>query len=1152
MAQLYRWDGETEPGRPSGPGGEGVVQTSATGLTAGDTTYALYFDGVDDFAEVADTPLLSGGPGKDLSVEAWVKLTTVTGAHALITKFADRDWKDWGMTVQDGKLQVDIESGGDNWVYNGGSIPAGVWTHVAFAFDDSANVVRLYINGIEVGSGASLLKDMPDTDAPVVLGNRNYPPPEPSTGIIDEVRIWSYPRGVAEIRADMHRILAGHEPGLVAYWRLEEGSGQFSMDWSGNGHDVRLGADSGADASDPTWVLSDAPLSTEPFVRVLSPNGGEQWGVGTVQEILWTASDSIIGLRLELSLDGGIHWNDFALGIPNVGSYQWTVPAVESDNCLIRISDAEDGDPSDVSDAPFSIRVLPPLLGFTDITLSAGTGGPEEPGRTGGHGAAFCDVDGDGWPDLYLTMLFDLPMADLFFHNNGDHTFSEEGNARGISDYDGGSHGVCFADLDNDGDYDLFNGGTWTGPGVSARNDLYRNDGNGYYTNMTTSSGLPDREWPTRAVVAFDMDRDGDLDLFGVTNWQGSADPPEERNEVYRNDGNWHFTAIDSGALFTAPAGQGATDSDYDGDGDVDIIAGNFTGPLNILNNDGHGHFTLVPPSSIGILHQGDSPTTADVDNDGDLDLLLGNDPSAYLYLNNGDGTFTFKGSFTAIDGYMGGFADLDNDGDLDLVFAGDDLCYLNDGAGNFTPGPSVPVSGSDDPRAIAFADIDRDGDLDFAVACKRSRNWLVRNDYNAGHWLKVRLISPQGQAGAYGAKTRIYPPGELGGRPLGMRESRSNQGYLGQDDQTLHFGLGTYTAVDILVAFLDGTIVTRRNVAADQTITIDGAMSASADTLRVFGTDGAPGSNGNSVLVDLVNRTAVGSLQFQLSDVPDVLTLTEAKRTARSSGFLVSFDSTGGVQLSGSPGTAIAPGSGPVVELLYAVSPAANVGEVAMYLSNVVLRDTSNQTLGPVATVDGVFRVNFPVAVELVSFEASANANRVLLRWSTMTERNNYGFVVERVTGEPAFVAIALIRGAGTSSTPHTYEYSDGPLLPGTFRYRLKQVNWDGSFWYSPTRQITVVPPENFGLKQNYPNPFNAETRIVYDLVRGAHVKLAVYDLAGRVVKTLLDEERQAGTHEVRWDGRDESQHAVPSGIYVCLIEAGNDRDSRKLLVIR
>ncbi len=472
-----------------------------------------------------------------------------------------------------------------------------------------------------------------------------------------------------------------------------------------------------------------------------------------------------------------------------------------------------------------SLRLEAQVVSFTDITQQAGTGGPTAPGRTGGHGAMFADVDDDGLVDLSLTMIFDEPMAELFYRNLGDLRFSDEGKRRGIADFDGGSHGTCFADLDNDGDYDLFNGTTWDHPEFPPINNLFRNDGKGFFTDVTGESGIPaENAFPTRGVLTFDFDSDGDLDLFCVTNYQGSADPEGERNEVYRNDGNWQFHPIDGGDLATAPCGQGAIDTDFDGDGDIDIIAANRTGPVNVLRNNGRGIFRLVDPASIGIRHRaGDGITAGDVDGDGLLDLILASNDEGHLYKNQGDGRYMHAQSFSETDGYMGGLADIDNDTDLDLIFAGDDICYLNDGSGRFAPGPAIPVDGINDPRGIAFADIDNDGDVDFAIGCKRSRNWLVRNNLNSGNWLKVRLVSPDGQAGAFGAKTRIYVTISGHRQLLGLRESRSNTGYLGQNDPVLHFGLGDHkNSLSIDVDFLNGVAVQNFPVAANQTVVID------------------------------------------------------------------------------------------------------------------------------------------------------------------------------------------------------------------------------------------------------------------------------------------------------------------------------------------
>jgi len=473
-------------------------------------------------------------------------------------------------------------------------------------------------------------------------------------------------------------------------------------------------------------------------------------------------------------------------------------------------------------------------LSFMDITSSklGDTG-------TGVHGSAFADITEDNLPDLYITCYKAYDKPDFFFRN-AEPVYVSEGSGRGIDDRDGGSQCASFADFDNDGDFDLINGTTVmrnTSSQVigSDHNDIFENTGNGYFVDKTAA--IPDllnTLKKTRATVAFDMENDGDLDVFTVSGYLGTDDNDTGYpNEVYRNSGSFNFEALSSaqcGDLLNAPAGQGATDTDYDNDGDVDIIACNQTGDLNILNNNGSGVFTLITPSSIGIYHQaGVGVTMGDVDNDGDLDMLLVSEaPSseAHLYLNNGNGTFG-PGSaqdWNEINGYMGGFGDIDNDGDLDLIFAGYAYCYINDGSGAFSLGPLIQYDypNISDPRSIAFADIDNDGDLDFTVADKGTKSRLIRNDLiNANHFLKIKLTAPNGQAGAFGAKVRVYPKGQLDGPLLGFREARSLTGHCAQNDPVLHFGLGENAQVEVVVEFLDGTRIIHTDVDANSVLSI-------------------------------------------------------------------------------------------------------------------------------------------------------------------------------------------------------------------------------------------------------------------------------------------------------------------------------------------
>lgn len=465
---------------------------------------------------------------------------------------------------------------------------------------------------------------------------------------------------------------------------------------------------------------------------------------------------------------------------------------------------------------------------FIDITSSAGVA----TGGDGGRGVMFADVDGDSRPDLYVTKINTdgVPRSEFFFRNVDGATFAEEASARGIADADdGGSNGSVWADLDNDGDYDLFNGSTWTNlnptSGNPVANDIYENDGSGTFSDQTPADVLA-TAIESRGVTAFDMDRDGDLDLFGVA---ASSTPGVA--EAYINNGGLVFNTHAGGDLTATVAMEGVLDTDYDGDGDVDILtADDSGGRLTILDNDGTGVFTRIDAASIGINRSGfHGISTADIENDGDLDLLLVTDGNGHLFRrDSGTGTYSLSQTFSNIEGYMGGFADLDNDGDLDLVFAGDERVFMNkdQATGIFQSAQSVPVSGISDPRAIAFADIDADGDVDFAISAKNSRNWLVRNDLSIDpgmpNWLNVELVSPQCQAGAFGAKTRVWVAGQVGVELLGMRESRGNNGYLAQNDPALHFGLGSAETVDVVVDWLDGTQTQVLGAAKNQQLTIN------------------------------------------------------------------------------------------------------------------------------------------------------------------------------------------------------------------------------------------------------------------------------------------------------------------------------------------
>ena len=187
------------------------------------------------------------------------------------------------------------------------------------------------------------------------------------------------------------------------------------------------------------------------------------------------------------------------------------------------------------------------------------------------------------------------------------------------------------------------------------------------------------------------------------------------------------------------------------------------------------------------------------------------------------------------------------------------------------------------------------------------------------------------------------------------------------------------------------------------------------------------------------------------------------------------------------------------------------------------------------------------PVPVELVSFSASSLSGNVVLEWTTATEINNRGFDVERKSFNSSYEVIGFVSGAGSTTELRNYSFTDANLSTGNYTYRLKQLDFDGTFEYSNEVSVDVIAPAVYSLEQNYPNPFNPSTSIDFSIAEPGLVNLSVYNLLGQEVKSLVNEFKEAGPHTIIFDASN-----LTSGVYFYKLESAQFSQTRKMLLTK
>jgi hypothetical protein len=221
---------------------------------------------------------------------------------------------------------------------------------------------------------------------------------------------------------------------------------------------------------------------------------------------------------------------------------------------------------------------------------------------------------------------------------------------------------------------------------------------------------------------------------------------------------------------------------------------------------------------------------------------------------------------------------------------------------------------------------------------------------------------------------------------------------------------------------------------------------------------------------------------------------------------------------------------------------PGTDVGAVRIYAAGASYSSpvyTATHTIDPAT-----------MPVELTLFEAVADGRDAVLRWETATETNNAGFQVQHRApeAEALWVPLGFVEGAGTTLVPQPYRYRTAALAPGVHRFRLKQVDADGTFEYSGEVELEVEMPHTLALDQNYPNPFNPATRISFTVPAEAQTTLIVYNPLGQAVATLYDGVARAGQLYTATFEAD----ALPSGAYLYTLSSGGRQLTHTMMLTK
>lgn len=1134
----------------------GLFLMPALVLAAGDSGWMLTFDGINDAALVVDNPLLDNLTG-DYTIEAWFNSTAYTNYNRIL----DRNGV-FAIALGPNNTVQFLRPGSPELSSPDNAVTPG-WHHVAVrvATVGVNHVGTLFLDGAAVATLNHPSLVLPASSAPIYVGDRiGYD--RPFAGSIDEVRIWTLARTDAEIKLNRGVPLLGTEVGLLAYYRMDEGTGQVAGDATLNNIDAALGSDPLlADINDPVWSPSTAPIG----MNLLTPNGGTLVA-GAPLTITWAANPEVPLLYILFSFDGGLKWYVLSSNAPNTGSYATIVPGYPTTQLLYKISDPADITRFDQSDANIAID----MTGFVPVAV---TKEGEEATRStymyvGTDGRAFgCEFifssrDVTANPGIG-TIEFTVP-------TNGLYVIW----ARALGA--GSLRNSWLVKVDNGPEYlwDTNKGYKWTWDWISHRGETGIPNVKAeldpvyfYLTAGTHTIRFRGKEHYTR------------LDRFVVTNdlkpnWYGSEPnewihitaPAEESHAriVRKTEYEIKWQSYNIAKKVTIEWQKRDTDTEW-----LTIVEN--------TTNDG-SYIWTAPDELLDKAHirisEGDG--TCPVDQTWETVQIINPPPEIVVTKPNGGETFIYGGKtpITWINKHYTGNVNLLYSPDTGKSWVGIATNIVNTGTYEWTipqiDSDSCLVKVVDNATGVPFDVSDRVFTIKKSLPAPGA---ITVTEPNGGEKWEVGTIHAiTWTVENFEGDVNLYLSIDNG---VNWTTLATAQPALGLYEWTIPNTVAANCLVKI-AATAGGTPVD----VSDKVFAIvpAGSSAPTADYALAF--------DGLNDLVQVPNAPTLNisgsfTIEFWMkTDQPNQSWRRILEKGAWDEYYISFYGGTsrmcGALRTSVPGGTKMTNILGPTIAIIprdtWLHVAGTFDGTTAKMYVNGILQSTRTGTASPRSLLNDLI-IGGAKHNDIYEYHFKGVLDELRLWNVARNETQIKSTMFLALSGSETGLAACypFNEGTGQVAGDLTANNNDGRLG------KLAEVDEADPTWVlsdKPTSILNLIAlltvalpveeealelaeiPQEFALQQNYPNPFNAGTTISYNVPNASgdavQVKLEIYDLQGRLIRTLVNEAGQPGEHQILWNGAAEDGQMAPSGVYFYRLQAGSFVESKRMVMLK